>query len=517
MYRFKEIQGKDNFERLELVNVMDIFYLQHKKPFFKDIVKFDFGYTLVFTDGVNDFVSIDHPSRLWGKNFIPIKNNEEISYIHNDKVKMSLDIFNNNENVIDNLNDLEEKIENYLCSNYYNKISYRTVYNKFTIKEFDNTFTVFKLLSETKSIRNTVKIQNLIKIDKDLINKKDLNLIVDIINNFTNQKTSDAEKNNSYLKNIIKLLLKSFELKYSNKNKFETFYIPKTDGTKREINSPIEEIRPILKSQSKKLNAILEYRISKYNIEDNIIAYRDGKSIKNNADYHKENDTIIKFDVSKFFDNCHFDYWKENLFFILNDNKNLMKRFEKEMEGFLFRKDNKGLYMGSPLSPAASNLIVVPVMRYIKNVISKFKSDIKVSIYSDDITFSSKEINDEFNPSRLKNLVNHAFEIYNLDFKIKEEKSLVMKNRKRKVTGLSINQHNQVTISQRRYRELRTILHLLSNGMEFKDIKGFDNEIELTSLINYYLDVDMTGKISRLINKYEKTFNELKSFESGEK
>src|SRR5699024_4918611 len=159
----------------------------------------------------------------------------------------------------------------------------------------------------------------------------------------------------------LELLLKSIDLKNRNVNTFDTFYIPKSDDTKREINSPIEEIRPILKKQANILNAILDLRTGKYNL-DEIIAYRKGKSIKDNADYHKENKTIIKFDISKFFDNCHFDYWKENLFFSFKDEDYVMERFEKHMEGLLFRKNNKGLYMGSPLSPAASNLIIVPVI-----------------------------------------------------------------------------------------------------------------------------------------------------------
>lgn len=495
MFKFNEVNSLKTVANHEIYNSFMlekmIFTL---RPIFRGLKKNNEGKLIMtFSDGRKNYVLNPEKSSYYGSSLISYEGDEY------KELKATRYIENN----VDNLNLFRSKIAEILSGNQNMRVRRGLV---FTVYEDKDDLKLVQLLTNySKKIYNAYNIENVITISKEKMKLDDITLIKDILNHYI-----DKEKKDTYIINTISLLMTSFGLKYSGKKAFDTFYIPKSDGTKREINSPIEDIRPTLKEQSNILNAILKFRIDKYKLDENIIAYREGKSIKNNADLHKDNKTIIKFDISKFFDNCHVDYWKEDLFFHFKDDEDLMDRIMKEFEGFLFRKDNKGLYMGSPLSPAASNLIMVPVMRYITNILKKFKTDIKVSIYADDITFSSKEINDEFNAKRLKNMVNHAFEVNKLNFKLKEEKSLVMRNNKRKITGLTVNHKDEVTISQKRYRQLRTVIHLLNNDVEFKDIKGFNTELELVSLINYYLDVDTTGKVKRLIDRNERAFNELK-------
>lgn len=489
----------NNVERINLIGNRKMNYIELQeslytlKPKFKKIVKNDKGdFLLIFSDGRKEYIGNTNAENMFRSKMMVVNSIDDYNLFGKHKQEYSIEV--------DSIDSLNIHLRKIIDQNY----TFNIITKKFRIYEEDKILNLIKLKSTTENDKDIFRIEGTLKIKKDLISIEELELIKDILNDcLTSQEKYE------YILNSLELLLKSIDLKNRNVNTFDTFYIPKSDGTKREINSPIEEIRPILKKQANILNAILDLRTGKYNL-DEIIAYRKGKSIKDNADYHKENKTIIKFDISKFFDNCHFDYWKENLFFSFKDEDYVMERFEKHMEGLLFRKNNKGLYMGSPLSPAASNLIIVPVMRYIKNILSKFKTDIKVTIYADDITFSSKEINDEFNPKRLKSMVNHAFKVNGLKFKLNEEKTLVMKNHKRKITGLTVNHNDEPTISQRRYRQLRTIIHLLNNGVEFKDIKGFETPLQLVSLINYYLDVDTTEKVKRLMDKNERIFNELK-------
>ncbi|QQO92858.1 RNA-directed DNA polymerase [Staphylococcus phage Madawaska] len=491
----------NNVERINLIGNRKMNYIELQEslytlePKFKKIVKNDKGnFLLIFSDGRKEYISNTNAENTFRSKMMVVNSIDDYNLFGKNKQEYSIEI-----------NSVDYSLINHLRSFIYEDYKFIITTKKFRIYEEDKIFNLIKLKSRTENDKDIFKIEGILKIKKDLINIEELELIKDILNDCRTSK-----ERQEYILNSLDLLLKSIDLKNRNVNTFDTFYIPKSDGTKREINSPIEEIRPILKKQANILNAILDLRINKYNLDENIIAYRNGKSIKDNADYHKENKTIIKFDISKFFDNCHFDYWKENLFFSFKDDDYVMERFEKHMEDLLFRKDNKGLYMGSPLSPAASNLIMVPVMRYINNILSKFKTNIKVTVYADDITFSSNEINDEFNPKRLKSMVNHAFKVNGLKFKLKEEKSLVMKNHKRKITGLTVNHNDEPTISQKRYRQLRTIIHLLNKGVEFKDIKGFKTPLELVSLINYYLDVDTTEKVKKLMDKNERIFNELK-------
>ncbi|QPI16926.1 hypothetical protein [Staphylococcus phage vB_StaM_SA1] len=495
MFKFNKVNNLKMIGENEIHNDLMLERMMFvMKPVFRRLEKNNKGkLVMLFSDGRKNYLLSTSDKRYYSSPLLSYEGDEykeleSASYI---------------ESNIDSLKLLKVKISDILSDNQNIRIRKNLM---FTVYEDVDDIKLVQLLTRgDKKIQSAFNIENVISISKDKIKLDDFNLIKDLLNHYIIKGIKDV-----YISNTIKLLIEALELKYSGKKAFDTFYIPKSDGTKREINSPIEEIRPILKEQSKILNAILKFRIDKYKLDENIIAYREGKSIKDNASLHKENKVIIKFDISKFFDNCHIDYWKENLFFHFKEDEDLMDRLMKEFEGFLFRKDNKGLYMGSPLSPSASNLIMVPVMRYISNILKKFKTDIKVSIYADDLTFSSKVINDEFNAKRLKNMVNHAFKANGLDFKLKEEKSLVMVNNKRKITGLTVNHRDEVTISQKRYRQLRTVIHLLSNGVEFKNIKGFNTELELVSLINYYLDVDTTGKVRRLISRNERAFNELK-------
>ncbi|UAJ17040.1 hypothetical protein UFVDC4_00113 [Staphylococcus phage vB_SauM-UFV_DC4] len=490
----------NNVERINLIGNRKMNYIELQeslytlKPKFKKIVKNDKGdFVLIFSDGRKEYIGNTNAGSMFRPKMMVVNSIDDYNLFSGDGQPYRVEI--------SSMSSLNKHLRRIIDQNY----TFNIITKKFRIYEEDKIINLIKLKSTTENDKDIFKIEAILKIKKDLISIEELELIKDILNDCL---TSQGKY--EYILNSLELLIKSIDLKNRNVNTFYTFYIPKSDGTKREINSPIEEIRPILKKQASILNAILDLRIDKYNLDENIIAYRDGKSIKDNADYHKENKTIIKFDISKFFDNCHFDYWKENLFFSFKDEDYVMERFEEYMKDLLFREDNKGLYMGSSLSPAASNLIMVPVMRYINNILSKFKTDIKVTVYADDITFSSNEINDEFNSKRLKSMVNHAFKVNGLKFKLKEEKSLVMKNHKRKITGLSVNHNDEPTISQKRYRQLRTIIHLLSNGVEFKDIKGFETPLQLVSLINYYLDVDTTEKVKRLMDNNEKIFNELK-------
>src|SRR5699024_6409519 len=200
---------------------------------------------------------------------------------------------------VDSIDSLNVHLRKIIDQNY----TFNIITKKFRIYEEDKILNLIKLKSTTENDKDIFRIEGTLKIKKDLISIEELELIKDILNDcLTSQEKYE------YILNSLELLLKSIDLKNRNVNTFDTFYIPKSDGTKREINSPIEEIRPILKKQANILNAILDLRTGKYNL-DEIIAYRKGKSIKDNADYHKENKTIIKFDISKFFDNCHFDYW----------------------------------------------------------------------------------------------------------------------------------------------------------------------------------------------------------------
>lgn len=321
---------------------------------------------------------------------------------------------------------------------------------------------------------------------------------------------NDNSKEISNYKRVLSYILTKLELENKGKQPYKTFYIPKSDGTKREINEPDPKIKDLLRRDAYTLNAILEYRASMKNVDENITAYRNKKSIKDNVLLHKENKHVIKFDISKFFDNCHYNYWIDNLLYFVKDI-DLKGEIINSMEGIWYREDNKGLYMGSPMSPALANLTILPAIKYIKDIVSKNSSDVKVSIYADDITFSSNTgINDFFNVHNLRHLINYSFKQLNLDLEIKKEKTRYMKNNNRHITGISINDDNKLTLSRNKFRKLKMELFLVDRGYKtFTELEDFRSFSQYLGIINYYKEIDDTGKVNKLLKQYANVYNKL--------
>lgn len=499
MFKFDEIRSSKDLFKPNGINL--------KKAVVKDVIEIKKNvFDLVYSDGEKEFININFRN----SNDIYVPNNHvfkrekfnteselESSYFYNGKQFNTHGI-----KPLQNLKSVEVDFNRFTKKDFVERRNFIMRYKK--IRGVYYLFILENFSESLKNLQSTFRIYNCIFFKDDLMHEKYVKLLVDIFNEIhINEITK-------FSPNMVSLIFKAIKLKMNKEEPFETFYIPKSDGTKREINAPKPIIESDLKNLAYYLNLILEDRISKTGLDENILAYRKDKSILDNAMYHQENEIVIKYDISKFFDSCHFDYWKFNVFHIFKNNIAIMNQIDGLFENFLYRKDNKGLYMGSPLSPSASNLIMVPVMLFIKNILKNLNTDIKVSIYADDLTFSSDEINEEFNIHNLKNIVNYVFEYFNLDFKLKKEKSMVMKGIKRKVTGLSINNRNEVTIKQKKYRELRAIFHKLSNGVTFDEITGYETELSFISLINFYLYVDKSGKIERLVNKYNDVFENLK-------
>ena len=113
------------------------------------------------------------------------------------------------------------------------------------------------------------------------------------------------------------------------------------------------------------------------------------------------------------------------------------------------------------------------------------------SVYADDMTFSSdKFIEKDF----ILNIFATAFENYNLAdyFKINEKKCEGASKQKRSVTGAKINGDNQVTMSRKYYRLLRTNLHKIRIG-EDVDVETLRGKIAYATMI------DDSGKIYSII------------------
>ena len=65
----------------------------------------------------------------------------------------------------------------------------------------------------------------------------------------------------------------------------------------------------------------------------------------------------------------------------------------------------------------------------------------------------------------------------------------------RKITGVSINQNDDITVSRRYFRDLRTKIAHLGNGDDV-------NIQKLRGQIAYALMIDESGKVKKYLNKF---------------
>lgn len=276
---------------------------------------------------------------------------------------------------------------------------------------------------------------------------------------------------------------------------YNIFKIPKKDGGMRIISEPVEDIKKNCKELLYILNKSFNKRISKK--ESYQFAYINKRSILQNANIHKNNKYVIKFDIRKFFDNCRFNMFKKYIeYFYKNLKAYYYDEIENLLKNVLIDPNTGGLYMGNPLSGVLSNMIINPSAVYIKNICNKY--NISFSIYADDITFSCDDISNEyFNKNFLKKIILEAFKYYDLDFVLNEDKTRKLKNNGRRITGVRINHRNETTPDRYHYNLLKSVLEHLEHNKKITMTKN-----ELQGRISYYLYIDSSGKFRKLINKY---------------
>jgi RNA-directed DNA polymerase len=298
-------------------------------------------------------------------------------------------------------------------------------------------------------------------------------------------------------------------IKYQNKGeKMYSHFSKKTPTKVREIYAPKDDVKAALRHMLLPLNSAYDMRKK----DSNQFAYTTGRSIKDNAVVHKYWKYVIKTDVRHFFDQCHWGLAKKYLKFLLPNvvqNDLVAMAALKEM---MINPDTGGLYQGSPVSGALTNAIMKPAAKYMKNMFDKL--DMNISIYADDITVSFDdfeqllETTEGLTDAQLKNKaikvvtgrIRYIFEKMDLPFTLHPDKSKLVRNNGRKITGVRINHKNQITIDRKKYRLLRSICHRLANGKEITM-----NDSKLMGNIAFFRFIDETGKVANLLWLYRET------------
>ena len=328
-----------------------------------------------------------------------------------------------------------------------------------------------------------------------------------------------------YIKNVVKTFLEYRKLKAAGKGIYQRFSIVEIGGKEREIHAPTPELNDPLKGLAKVLSTYYESTVKGTPLDEIVTGFRPGKSIKDNVSIHKNNKYSIKCDIKSFFKCVRFQNYQRYIKFLINPNKisdgvaytkteirrrNLQSEMMEAFRDILVEGESKGLYMGNPLSPVLTNLVMRKVVRYLNNVIESINSgepddrQITFSIYADDLTFSSPTYDGEgyFTIKFLTSLVDDIFDemkLYNIH--LNKDKSVRMVNNRRLITGLRINHEDEVTVPRWKYETLRSILHRLHVTQDLNSLTM--EPISIQSRLAFYRYVDESGKISRLIDKYK--------------
>lgn len=288
---------------------------------------------------------------------------------------------------------------------------------------------------------------------------------------------------------VLEVLYAKADIEASGEQLYNCFQIPKKSGGMRDIVAPHEKIKAALRDLNAMLQRVYDRRNDKFQV-----AYKKGKSVKDGAKIHTDKKYVFNIDLSDFYPSCKKEIVKKYTDFLFSYAFN---RAFIEEEFFKVIFINDGLFIGSPISGTLANAVISNAVSYMNNICKKY--DIGLSVYADDITFSSdKFIVKEF----IIKLFNEAFSKYGLSqyYTINEKKCVGFSGCNRKVTGVTINDSNKITVSNKYYRDLRVKIHHLSIG----DTNNIDVR-ELRGKIAYATMLDESGKIYKYLDKYRST------------
>lgn len=328
-------------------------------------------------------------------------------------------------------------------------------------------------------------------------------------------KFNDMMKVKSLVPLVDLILTKYIIDRDEDKKYYSHFVITQEGGKERNIYAPNEKIKTIFQEMNYILSDGYEKRLNDKD-KETVYGFRPDVSIHDNAKYHANNKNIIKMDISKFFESIKFEYIEKYLRFIYSPNKDIKEinwMISSDLRDILINEETNGLYMGNPISPTLSNLMMLKFVRKINNTINRINMDngldIKFSIYADDITFSSnleKYESGYFSKKFLTNLVQDSIYELGLYLLLNEKKTKYQSKEKRMVTGIRINHRNQITWTRKHYYEIRSALYKLNKSKKIEDTNFNLNELRGNLSFLYYSDE--SGKTKRLVNKYKDIIKE---------
>ena len=271
-------------------------------------------------------------------------------------------------------------------------------------------------------------------------------------------------------------------------HRYKVYKIPKRKrGEYRTIAQPAREVKALQ-------YWIIDNLLRQRPVHPAAMGYRDGRSIKDNAERHAHSRFLLKMDFEDFFPSIEsVDFEK---YANVCDMGLSAIELQAVMKILFWRPKNENklcLSIGAPSSPIVSNLLMEAFDRQAAAMSSELGAFF--TRYADDLSFSANE-------SRvLRQVERGVAEICrNVPYpylRINEEKTVrVSRKTSRRVTGLVLTNDERVSIGREEKRRIRSFVHYYVNGRlsqeEFLNLKGtlaFVNSVEpsfLARLRNTY-------------------------------
>lgn len=275
------------------------------------------------------------------------------------------------------------------------------------------------------------------------------------------------------------------------------FEINKKKGGKRRICHPAQELKTL---QYWAVNNIFK----RLPISDSAYAYIKGKSIKQNANQHRNNKFVLHLDIKSFFEKIT----KAHLQKVLIDNKTL---YSQELENGNYDIQNEidtisriclrhnACVIGAVSSPIISNVIMFLIDLKIKEYCDA--NHFIYTRYADDIYISSKQFIDR----KTIEIISKILQEHN--FILNETKTCFMSMKKRRtVTGLVLTSTNEVSIGLELKKNIK---HMLYN----KIVKGQGDSAKILGYLSFLKDIE-PQYYDRLFIKYSQYGNVLELIKS---
>ena len=272
-------------------------------------------------------------------------------------------------------------------------------------------------------------------------------------------------------------------------------------------NRKVNDAIPVLKDELQAFNIVLsrhyEARLQESDCSLIAHAYRPAKSIVTNAKMHKQCETIIKFDFSHFYDDVRYEYFEKELEALMPElkgsaeNRRLVKRL------FIDPQTN-GVTQGLCVSGTLAGLALIPFWQALTKALPE---TIVFTQYSDDLIFSyvGKKRPEIFTEEALTQRIQEALISSNRRFTLNDEKTKTASHQFRKITGVRINENNQMTPSRKDYRWFRLFSNQLRKGEDFNELLSkyhIPSKEAFIGKVSYWRMIDETGKIDKVLNRY---------------